>query len=216
VNSWWSLGEGVGQSGGELALYQIACAFCSERGNWRHTHREQKSKPNGRKVLYFDTYQCGNCAGFVMVLWSPSESGGMHGYKVLPWPLRLEKYPEHWPEAVGRYWLQAKRSIKEENWDAAAVMARSSMQAALRQHGAQGKTLKAEVDDLADRGILPPLMKEWSHELRELGNESAHPDPSQTATAAEDARDIVSFLDFLLDYLYNLPDQIQKYRQRKK
>ena len=70
-----------------------------------------------------------------MVLWSASEYGhvhGLHDYRVLPWPLKLEKYPEHWPEQVGRYWLQAKRNIRDENWDAAAVMARSALQITLR------------------------------------------------------------------------------------
>ena len=54
-------------------------------------------------------------------------------------------------------------------------MARSALQAVLRDRGAQGKSLKEEIDDLAAGGILPPHMKEWAHELRALGNESAHP-----------------------------------------
>jgi glyceraldehyde-3-phosphate dehydrogenase/erythrose-4-phosphate dehydrogenase len=32
-------------------------------------------------------------------------------------------------------------------------------------------------EDLASRGILPPLVREWSDNVRELGNESAHPEP---------------------------------------
>ena len=134
----------------------------------------------------------------------------------LPWPLKLEKYPEHWPEAIGRYWLQAKRNIRDENWEAAAVMARSALQIALRDQKAKGKNLKQEIDDLASRGMLPPIMKDWSDHVRELGNESAHPNPDQGPTNPQDARDIVSFLDFLLEYLYSLPHQIQLYRERAK
>ena len=59
-------------------------------------------------------------------------------------------------------------------------------------------------------------MKEWANELRELGNESAHPQPDQTATDRNDARDVVNFLNFLLEYLYTLPKQIRDYRDRRK
>ena len=176
MKSWWDLGEWSGQRGDELALHQITYPFCQERGNFFFEHRAEKKKPNASKILHFDTLKCENCTGYVLVLWSASSLGeGLHNFHVLPWPIRLEKFPRHWPEPVGRYWLQAHRSGGAENWDAAAVMACSALQAALRAHGAQGKSLKDEIDDLAARGILPPHMKEWAHELRELGNESAHP-----------------------------------------
>jgi hypothetical protein len=217
MDSWWQLGEGSGYRGEELALYQITCPFCMERGNFKTAFHVEKKKPNSEKKLNFDTLECGNCKGYVMVLWSASEHGygrGVHDYDVLPWPLKIEKYPEHWPEAIGRYWLQAKRNIRDENWDAAAVMACSALQIALRDYDAKGKNLKQEIDDLASKGILPPIMKEWSDQVRDLGNDSAHPDPGQGPTNPQDARDIVQFLDFLLEYLYTFPHQIKKYRER--
>lgn len=203
--------------GDELALYQITCPFCMERGNLQVAFHAEKKKPNSSKVLNFDTLECGNCRGYVMVLWSANEHGhgrGIHDYRVLPWPLKLEKAPDHWPEAIGRFWLQAKRNVRDENWDAAAVMARSALQLALRDQKATGRSLKQEIDDLAGKGILPPIMKDWSDHVRDLGNDSAHPDMAQGPTNPQDARDIVRFLDFLLEYLYSLPHQIEQYRER--
>ncbi len=215
--SWWSLGEGSGFPGDDLALYKITCPFCLERGNFgTATHAEMK-KPNSKKRLNFDTLECGNCKGYVMVLWSASEHGprqGMHNFEVLPWPQKLDSFPDYLPEPVGRCWLQAKRNIKDENWDAAALMARSSLQVALRGQGAKKGSLKSEIDDLASMGILPPNIKDWSNEVRELGNESAHPAPEADPTSPDDARDVVRFLDFLLEYLYGLPHRINQYRTR--
>jgi hypothetical protein len=75
--------------------------------------------------------------------------------------------------------------------------------------------LKQEIDDLAIKSLLPPIMREWSHNVRELGNDSSHPTPSLPPTSAKDASDIVGFLDFLLEYLYTLPKRISEYRARK-
>ncbi len=60
-------------------------------------------------------------------------------------------------------------------------------------------------------------MKEWAHELRELGNESAHPDPVGSQASADEGgvRDVIEFLDFLLQYLYTLPHEIKQYRERR-
>jgi hypothetical protein len=217
MDSWWQLGEGYGYRGNDLRVGEVTCPFCMEEGNFDSVFHAEKKKPNSDKKLNFDTLECGNCKGYVMVLWSVGEysSGdGLYDFKVLPWPLRLEKFPDYWPEPVGRYWLQAKRNVKDENWDAAAVMARSALQISLRDHGAEGRSLKQEIEDLASKGILPPNMKEWAQHVRELGNDSAHPGPEQGPTSPQDARDIVRFLDFLLEYLYSLPHRIQQYRER--
>ena len=218
MESWWGLGEGYGQHGNELAVYQITCPFCMERGNFKTAFHAEKKHQRDRKVLNFDTLECGNCKGYVMVLWSASSMGGsqgLHAYRVLPWPMKLEKYPDHWPEAIGRYWLQAKRNLRDGTWPAAPLMPRSALQLALRDHKAEGRNLKQEIESLAKQGILPPLMKEWSDNVRELGNDSAHPKPEQDATDPQDAKDVVRFLDFLLEYLYDLPHQIKQYRERE-
>ena len=94
-------------------------------------------------------------------------------------------------------------------------MARSALQLALREQGASGRTLRDEIDNLATKGILPTIMKEWAHEVRGLGNDSAHPNVDQAATDPRDARDIVQFLDFFLEYSYSLPKKINDYRARR-
>lgn len=219
MNSWWSFGEGWGQSGSTLSLYQIECPFCLEKGNFELVFHEEKKKSNSQKKLNFDVYKCGNCAGFIHVFWSASESSygnnGLHNYKVLPWPIGKVEAPEHWPDAVKRYWKQAHDTMKGENWDAAATMAGSALQAALRESGAEGKNLKEEIEDLALKNILPAIMKEWANELRFLRNNSVHPKKDAAELNPQDVEDVVEFLDYLLRYLYDLPKQIGDFRNRK-
>ena len=56
---------------------------------------------------------------------------------------------------------------------------------------------------------------EWANELRLLRNPAAHPQPGQDATNSADARDVVRFLDCLLQYLFDLPHRINEYRRRR-
>jgi hypothetical protein len=229
MHSWWQLGEGYGQLGNQLALYQIQCAFCDEKGNWSLEHREEKKQPNTDKVLFFDTYKCGSCAGFVMVLWSSSEdfrravytNRSLHDYYVLPWPLEIGDGSENWPAAVRRMWKQAHNALAGSNYDSAAIMARSALQAVTRHQKAVGANLYQEIEDLASKGVLPPVIKEWSHEVRELGNPVAHPEVSDDAdddhpTDPKDAADILEFMDYLLKYIYDIPAQVDEYRKRSK
>jgi hypothetical protein len=46
-------------------------------------------------------------------------------------------------------------------------------------------------------------------------NESAHPQPGSAGATEQDAKDVVEFLTVLLEFTYDLPDRIEKYRGRK-
>lgn len=213
--SWWNIGEGIGYSSHGLPTYQIACAFCGVENNFETIAHLEKKKPNNdKKKLNYDTLKCGECGNLMFVFWSTGSSG-LTDYKVLPWYRSTSRHPDHWPADVGRYWIEAKRSIEGENWTAAALMARSAIQLILRAHGADGNNLKQEIDDLTEKGLLIPIMKDWAHEVRELGNEGTHPKPGTTGTEEKDARDVVEFLSFLMRVLYDLPHEIGQYRKRK-
>lgn len=212
--SWWSLGEGSGYSHG-VPMYQVACAFCGVTDNFETVAHVERKKPNGReKKLNYDTLKCGECGNYMFLFWSTGSSG-LTGYHVLPWHRSTRNHPKHWPEDIGRYWIEAKRSLEGENWTAAALMARSAIQLVLRAQGAEGKNLKQEIDDLTDKGSLIPIMKDWAHEVRELGNEGTHPQPGTTGTDEKDARDVVQFLRFMMQVLYDLPHEIGQFRERK-
>jgi len=140
---------------------------------------------------------------------------GIHAYRLLPWHQSTTDYPKHWPANVGQHWVEARRSVEGKNWTAAALMARSAVQLVARSHGAVGKNLKEEIDDLAAKSLILPIMKEWAHEVRVLANEGTHPQPGTKGTNEKDANDVVEFLSFLMTVMYNLPNQIEEYRKRK-
>ncbi|TCN30284.1 DUF4145 domain-containing protein [Sinorhizobium americanum] len=214
--SWWDIAEGSGyDSFGKKALRVdlVQCAFCGELGKFK-THARLENTNTSGKTLHYDTLKCEQCGNNTFVFWAIG-SGGLQSFHQLPWPTRTTRWPDHWPDDVGRYWLQATRSIEAANWDAAALMARSAVQLTLRHAQAEGSNLYTEINDLGKKGILPPVMVEWAHEVRVLGNGNAHPMPGEVGTTAADAQAVVEYLNMLLKVVFDLPHQIEKHRARK-
>ena len=200
--NWWDLGEWSGYPGETLDTHRIACAFCGTEGNFDITSRIPNASGQGsvRKTLNYDTLKCGNCGNYMFAFWSGAEfghgSGAMHDYRVVPWHQSTTRFPDHWPAYVGNYWVEARRSVEGKNWTAAGLMARSAVQLVARKNQAKGKNLKEEIDDLAAKGLIIPIIQEWAHEVRKLANEGTHPQPGTTGTNEKDAKDVVEFLTF--------------------
>jgi hypothetical protein len=219
MQSWWEFGEGTGYDGAD-PYYRLECAFCGQRGKFTIVSHVQKVEPNGTKKLNYDLATCLNCSNPSAVFWTVSEIGGrpLHSAKQVPWPLGAKRIPsDTWPEQVGCYWIQAKDNLARKNFEMAIVAARTALQCAARERGAVGPNLKAEIDDLATKAALPTNMQEWAHVvIRDPGNENTHPSLGQPAATAQDAKDVIGYLDFLLEYVYDLPARIREFRERPK
>ena len=214
--SWWDIGEGSGYRSydGDLPLRNVTCGFCGEEGRFGYHNRSFKDNPTGTKTLHYDVLVCQQCGNLTSVFWGAGSSG-LIGIEQIPWLRKTTRWPKHWPDDVGRYWMQAKRSVEASNYDAAALMARSAVQLVLRYKGAKGNSLYNEIEDLGTKGLLPPIMIEWAHEVRELGNDNAHPTPGASGTTNKDASAVVEYLNMLLRVVYDLPHQIEEHRVRK-
>jgi hypothetical protein len=60
--------------------------------------------------------------------------------------------------------------------------------------------------NLAAKGYVPPDGREWVDHIRQKGNEANHEIKVMTA---QDARDLVSFLEMLLKFVYEFPAKIR-------
>ena len=109
---------------------------------------------------------------------------------------------------------EALRSLNVNNAKAAVIMTRSALQGAARQQGAEGKTLKDEIDDLAAKHVIPPALRDWAHELRDGGNLVAHPEPGKTVDM-QDAEKMIALAESIFDYLYVIPAEVARRRARQ-
>lgn len=120
--------------------------------------------------------------------------------------------PEGTPPAVASAFRSAKRYLKlgkDADYEAACVMARRAIELAVNDLGAEGKNLFQKIENLETRRLIPPVMRDWAHHLREIGNRGAHGDTADR----KDASQAVYFAEMLFTYLFTLPRLVQKYRQ---
>ena len=213
MKTWWELGDNSALIHDPIGITE--CAYCGHEGKFKQNFHIENQSKSGKKNLCFKVLSCENCGNVTMLMFAQSPRG-YSGHRQLPYPLGRIRAPDFWPKDVSRYWTQAHSSAAAGNWDAAAVMTRSALQLALRASGADAKTLQREIGHLAAKQQLPATMVDWAHEVRQLGNESAHPEVGADGASERDTKEAIKFLDFLLEYLFTLPHEIHAFRERRR
>ena len=159
------------------------------------------------EMRYHSIWVCSNCSGVVYARRS------LETNEVEIWPSLRSQAPEELPEPVRENFSEALRSVNANNPRAAVVMTRSALQAAAREQGAEGKNLREEIDDLVTKHVIPESLGNWSHEIRDGGNLVAHPEPGKQVGMA-DAEELIALAESIFEYLYIVPKQVEKRRER--
>ncbi|MCH5277737.1 MAG: DUF4145 domain-containing protein [Desulfovibrionaceae bacterium] len=170
--------------------------------------------PNKKLGTYLTFWQCSNCGHGVCgesnyaAAEEPFDFDDFLG--VYPSPTPLEA-PDGTPEDVAQAYKTARRNLhsgQDGDYEAACIMARRSVELAVNAAGGQGTNLKDKIDNLETQGIISQAMREWAHEIRDIGNDGAH-EPSVTR---KDALQAVYFAEMLFTYLYTLPKMMAERR----
>jgi hypothetical protein len=83
--------------------------------------------------------------------------------------------PEHLPDNVSRFFIQAKGCLQRRDFDAAGMMCRKALEATIKEKdpGGTGK-LFGRIESLHEKSKITPDLKEWAHAIRESGNDASH------------------------------------------
>jgi hypothetical protein len=173
--------------------------------------------PPGQQNDYIVFLQCPVCGGGVIVKVRqpvPSElhawlQGAKQGNVLIleQWPTATEaKAPEHVPQNIQRFYIQGMDNLSRENWDAAGTMFRKALDTSLKHLDPSGKgVLQKRIDNLPTALGVTPAMKEWAHEIRELGNDAAHEEDPFTG---DEAKTLQAFTELFLTYTFTLPGML--------
>jgi hypothetical protein len=124
--------------------------------------------------------------------------------------------PAHLPDPVARNFMQAKECMAKKNFEESASMSyRRTLELALKVFDDEiGKAkLVNRIDKIFDKGLISPAMKNWAHEIRELGNEGAH---DMDIPDREDIEQMGLFTEQLLTHLFTMPKELELARAKRK
>lgn len=168
--------------------------------------------------------ECRNCRQPVVVIEqefvgdTPSNqkhSGGYVNYRGLFWwPFQGMSLSSEIPEAIQNILREAKISFSAQCYRASAVMSRRTLEAITVDKGENQGVLANRIKNLIAKGILDKNLGDWATEIRLLGNSGAHFDPINDIQK-HDAEQIILFIEELIKYVYVMPSEIAKRRQKK-
>jgi len=81
------------------------------------------------------------------------------------------------------------------------------MHIAVDQKAKEGLSFLDYVEYLANNGFVPPNGKRWVDHIRKKGNEANH---EIALMSQDDAKDLVSFAEMLLKFIYEFPNRVPK------
>ncbi|MFC4426213.1 DUF4145 domain-containing protein [Deinococcus navajonensis] len=187
----------------------ITCPFCQSAVGYETLASNPRDLGGSRRLTNL-LIKCLNCGNVLLGTFEGTyyENFGTYRWRYAYHPSgKRSVFASHpsWPAHITRYFEQAVTALESKSWDSVLMMSRSTVQAVARENGAQGSNLKQEIDDLGSKGLLVKSMIDWSHHIRSIANESAHPRAGDPVPTESEAREIVRFMHFMLESLYTIP-----------
>ncbi len=120
------------------------------------------------------------------------------------------------PKDVADDYLEAIKCRGVLASKAVVTQCRRALQNACTLNGAPNSDLINQIDDLYNRRIINPTLKDVAHTIRMIGNWGAHPqkDPLKEV-APSDADEVLQFTDEFLDEVFVRPMRIKNFKAKK-
>jgi hypothetical protein len=117
------------------------------------------------------------------------------------------------PISVKNAYIQALRSFSASLWEPCVLMCRKCLEEFANHEQISGKDLYEKIENLSINGIIDSRLKNWSHEIRLVGNEAAH--IATKPITKQDARDVLDFTEAILLYVFSLTSRFDSFRKRR-
>lgn len=119
------------------------------------------------------------------------------------------------PKAVATAASEAHLCLTARSPRGAVALARAVVESVAKNKGITTGRLQGKIDKLYENGHISEAMKEAAHEIRFAGNEVAHGDLVAEPLSIEDASEIVTLMDAILERVYQEPAQVARIRQQR-
>lgn len=126
----------------------------------------------------------------------------------LPHNVKSKDY-EFVPDHIAAAANEAHKSLSTNNFRSAIIMSRAVVEATAKDKGIVNKGLDKKIDALRDQDLMSKMLCQQAHQIRQFGNDMAHGDFVE-AVSEDESSAIVSFMDQVLDEVYEFPGRSLK------
>ena len=170
----------------------------------------------GGNTIDIKTYtifvQCKTCLE-ASVYWDWEESNEPGNLKEAPLLFPSTKKFSGIPKAIQDSYDEAKR-VQKISPTAFAVLIRKALEYLCREQTASGNSLKEQLENLAERNIIPATLSRMANALRYFGNIGAH--STEVKIGSEEAGVMDDFFIAVIEYVYVAPEKLNKLSKQLK
>lgn len=131
-------------------------------------------------------------------------------------PVRIDFNPEEIPADVRKTFEEALTCHAENCYVAAAIMVRRTLEEICADRQATGDNLKARIQDLRSKIVIPQELLDGMDELRLLGNDAAHLEAKVYKSISEQELTVaIEFTKEILKGIYQYSSLLEKLRALK-
>jgi hypothetical protein len=179
------------------------------RGDWRNT-----------ETINAKMYTCGYCGattGIRIGYYMPNSENRIYICGGCNRPTFFENITQtpaptfgnavdHLPATIDPLYQEARRCTQVRAYTASVLACRKIlMNVAVQTGAAEGLSFIHYVEYLSANGYVPPNGKGWVDHIRKKGNEATH---EIVAKSHDEARELLSFVEMLLKFVYEFPARI--------
>ena len=110
--------------------------------------------------------------------------------------------------------FEAALKVKNIDTSVCLLSLRRVLEAICKEQGAEGRNLDNMIKNMLDNGKLPEIMNDACWIIRQLGNDAAH--AGEIRVYKSDVEQTIDFLKTIIHYLYTLPVQMERLKEKIK
>ncbi len=195
----------------------LSCAHCGNKAPMNLLNKFNRDTPfeNGEYCIHehFEFFECPVCNEMQLIYTSWNTEDSYHEDINLYDDLEV-LYPKSQsvnlsgvPSSIKSAYESATKVRNIDN--IVCVMAlRRTLEMVCKDNGANSGQLHQKLNELQQRGVLPPLMGEVSKVIKDYGNKAAHGDEVEFDKVIVDR--MFSFTDKVIEFVYILPKELRR------
>ena len=162
----------------------------------------ETNNANGTFSRFWVVYVCKSCGGAIIASRNKQNASAI---EIFP---KSKEVDECIPDKAKQFLMQSLETIHAPA--GSIMLSASSIDAMLKDKGYKDGNLYKRIELAAKDHLITDGMSKWAHQIRLEANDQRHADEDAALPNEEDAKRIVEFAFALAEFLYVLPNKVDK------